>query len=112
MKPIKTLLPFSRWLLRILVLLWVILRNLEVIQGMNLENQHFYIALALVIFSILLFAGGFSSKPGLTVISALFLTLIFIYKIYLGFVPQVNEQQVISFVFLSISIYFMSSANK
>jgi len=38
--------------------------------------------------------------------------LIFIYKIYLGFVPQVNEQQVISFVFLSISIYFMSSANK
>ncbi|HLO92370.1 MAG TPA: hypothetical protein VK172_14490 [Lentimicrobium sp.] len=112
MKPIKTLLPFSRWLLRILMLGWLLMHNIQVVQGMDVHNQPFYIALGFILFGALLFAGGFSSKPGLTVISAIFLTLLFIYKIYLSFVPQVTEGQLISFVFLSIAIYFMSSANK
>lgn len=112
MKPIKTLLPFSRWLLRILVLVWVIMQYVKVIQGLDVQHQHFYIALGFVLFALLLFAGGFSSKPGLTVISAIFLTLLFTYRIYINFVPAVTEAQIISFVFLSISIYFLSSANK
>lgn len=112
MKPIKTLLPFSRWMLRILVLAWLIMHNVSTIQGLDVHNPNFYIALGFVLFGLLLFAGGFSSKPGLTVISAIFLALLFIYKIYLNFIPEVTESQVISFMFLSISIYFLSSANK
>ncbi len=112
MKPIKALLPFSRWLLRICVLAWVILQNMKTLQTLDVHSQGFYISLAFIVFAILLFAGGFSSKPGLTVISAIFLTLLFIYKIYLGFAPVVTETVVVSFVFLAVSIYFMSSANK
>ncbi len=112
MKPIKTLLPFSRWLMRICLLAWVILRNIETVQTMDVKSPDFYVALGLMLFAILLFAGGFSSKPGLTVISAIFLTLLFIYKIYMGFSPVVSETIIVSFTFLSVSIYFLSSANK
>lgn len=112
MKPIKTLLPFSRWLLRILTLAWLLMQNIQVVQGMDIHSPAFYVALGFILFGALLFAGGFSSKPGLTVVSAIFLTLLFIYSIYLHFVPQVTESQLFSFVFLSIAIYFMSSANK
>lgn len=112
MKPVKTFLPFARWLLRILMPAWILINYIGIIRGMDIHNLNFYIALAFVLFGLLLFAGGFSSKPGLTVISAIFLTLLFIYRIYLNFIPEVTETQIISFVFLSISIYFMSSANK
>lgn len=94
------------------MLTWVIMQYVSVIQGMDVHHEHFYIALGFLLFALLLFAGGFSSKPGLTVISAIFLTLLFIYRIYINFIPAVTEAQVISFVFLSISVYFMSSANK
>lgn len=99
-------------MLRILVLAWLIMHNVSTIQGLDVHNLNFYIALGFVFFGLLLFAGGFSSKPGLTVISAIFLSLLFIYKIYLNFIPSVTENQVISFVLLSVSIYFLSSANK
>lgn len=112
MKPVKAFLPFSRWMLRILVLIWLIMQNIKTIQGLNVHDPAFYIALGFVLFGLLLFAGGFSSKPGLTVISSIFLVLLFTYSIYLHFVPSLLESQVISFVFLSIAIYFMSSANK
>lgn len=79
---------------------------------MDYHNVGFYIALAFVLFGVLLFAGGFSNKPTLTVISAIFLSLLFIYQIYTGFVPQVTQPQILSVFFLSVSIYFMSSANK
>lgn len=112
MKPVKTLLPFSRWMLRIIVLIWLIMKYTGTIQGLNVHDQNFFLALGFVLFGLLLLAGGFSSKPGLTVVAAIFLTLLFIYKIYLNFVPQVTEAQVISFLFLSVSVYFMSSPNK
>lgn len=112
MKPVKAFLPFSRWMLRVLVLVWLIMQYVRTIQGLNVHDPNFYIALGFVLFGLLLFAGGFSSKPGLTVISAIFLTLLHIYSIYLHFVPALTESQVISFVFLSIALYFMSSANK
>lgn len=112
MKPIKAMLPLSRWLLRIAVLAWIIMRNIESIQSLNIQSPDFYISLAFLVFGILLFAGGFSSKPGLTVISAIFLTILFIYRIYTEFVPNVTEAQLIKFTFLSVAVYFMSSANK
>ncbi len=112
MKPIKTLLPFSRWMLRLVVLGWLIMHHASTIQTLNLQSQVFYIALAFVLSGVLLFAGGFSSKPGLTVVAAIFLTILFAYKLYVNFTPAVTESQIITMLFLSISIYFMSSANK
>lgn len=112
MKPIKTLLPLSRWMLRITMLAYLILHNASTIQTLDIKSQAFFVALAFVLFGLLLFAGGFTNSSSLTVVSAIFLSLLFIYHIYIHFVPQVTNVQIISLLLLSISVYFMSSANK
>lgn len=112
MKPVKSLLPASRWLLRISLLTYLVLQHGKTILNLQYETQPFYIALAFVLFGVLLFAGGFTSKPSLTVVSALLLSLLFAYYIYLGFIPQVTLPQVLNVMLLSVTLYFMSSANK
>lgn len=112
MKPVKSLLPASRWLLRITMLAYLVLLHGETILALQYETHPFYIALAFVLFGVLLFAGGFTSKPSLTVVSGLLLTLLFAYYLYYGFVPKVTLPQVLNLMLLSVSLYFMSSANK
>ncbi|PKO99579.1 MAG: hypothetical protein CVU14_07875 [Bacteroidetes bacterium HGW-Bacteroidetes-9] len=112
MKPVKSLLPASRWLLRITLLAYLVLLHGKTILALQYETQPFYIALAFVLFGVLLFAGGFTSKPSLTVVSGLLLTLLFAYYLYYGFVPQVTLPQVLNLLLLSVSLYFMSSPNK
>jgi uncharacterized membrane protein len=112
MKPVKSLLPASRWLLRISLLTYLVLQHGKTILDLQYETQAFYIGLAFVLFGVLLFAGGFTSRPSLTVVSALLLSLLFAYYIYLGFVPQVTITQVLNVMLLSVTLYFMSSANK
>jgi len=112
MKPVKSLLPASRWLLRITMLTYLVLLHGKTILAMQYQTQPFYIALAFVVFGILLFAGGFTSKPSLTVVSALLLSLLFAYFLYLGFIPQLTLSQVLNLLLLSVCLYFMSSANR
>ncbi|MBW6491606.1 MAG: hypothetical protein K0B15_10500 [Lentimicrobium sp.] len=112
MKPVKSLLPASRWLLRISLLTYLVLQYGKTILNLQYETQTFYIALAFVLFAVLLFAGGFTSKPSLTVISAMLMSLLFIYTLYLGFVPEINFDQVLKLLLLSVCLYFISTGNK
>lgn len=112
MKPVKSLLPASKWLLRIALLAWLVLQHGQTFLAMNYQTQGFYLALAFVLFGVLLFAGGFTSKPSLTVVSGLLLSLLFAYTIYLGFVPRVTAVQVTHLLLLSVCLYFMASGNK
>ena len=112
MKPVKSLIPASRWLLRISLLAYLLLAHGKTLLALQYETQPFYIALAFILFGILLFAGGFTSKPSLTVVSALLLSLLFIYYLYLGFVPKVTMPQVLNLLLLSVCLNFMASGNK
>lgn len=112
MKPVKSLLPAARWLLRITLPAYLILMHGKTVVAMQYESQPFFVALAFVVFGILLFAGGFTSKPGLTVVSALLLSLLLVYHLYLNFEPSITISQVLSLMLLSVSLYFMSSAPK
>lgn len=112
MKPVKSLLPAARWLLRITLPAYLMLIHGKTILAMQYESQPFFVALAFVVFGILLFAGGFTSKPGLTVVSALLLSLLLVYHLYLNFEPSITISQVLSLMLLSVSLYFMSSAPK
>ncbi|MFH1120604.1 MAG: hypothetical protein V1775_12345 [Bacteroidota bacterium] len=112
MKPLKSLLPAARWLLRLTLLAYFVLQHGNTILSMQYETRPFYIALAFVLFTVLLFAGGFASKPALTVVSALLLSLLLLYFLYLGFEPRVTSIQVLNLLLLSVSLYFVSSANK
>lgn len=112
MKPVKSLLQLSKWLLRITLLTWLVIQHGQTILALQYQTQSFYIALAFVLFGTLLFAGGFTSKPSLTVISAMLLVLLFAYSLYLGFVPAVTSGQVLNLLLLSVSMYFMAAGNK
>ncbi len=85
MKPVKALLPVSRWILRITILACLLMLHGKTILALQYETQPFYISLAFVLFGVLLFAGGFTSKPSLTVVSALLLSLLF-YLLYLSWI--------------------------
>ncbi len=112
MKPVKSLLPASKWLMRIALLAWLVLQHGNTLLALQYKTQPFYLALAFVLFGILLFAGGFVKKPSLTVISALLLSLLFLYIIYLGFEPRVTSAQMLNLLFLAVCVNFMASGNK
>lgn len=112
MKPVKSLIPASRWLLRVSMLAYLLLEHGKTLLALQYQTQPFYIALAFILFGILLFAGGFTSKPSLTVVSALLLSLLFIYYLYLGFVPKVTMPQVLNLLLLSVCLNFIASGNK
>ena len=63
MKPVKSLLPASRWLLRISLLTYLVLQHGKTILNLQYETQTFYIALAFVLFGVLIFSVCFSSNP-------------------------------------------------
>lgn len=112
MKPVKALLPVSKWLLRIAILAYAVLQYGPTILNLQYQTQPFFIAVAFVLFAVLLFAGGFTSKPSLTVVSALLLSLLIIYLIYLGFIPQITISQIIQLLMVSVCLYFVSTGNK
>lgn len=112
MKPVKSFIPASRWLLRISLLAYLLLQHGNTLLALQYQTQPFYIALAFILFGILLFAGGFTSKPSLTVVSALLLSVLFIYYLYLGFVPKVTLSQVLNLLLLAVCLNFMASGNK
>lgn len=112
MKPVKSLLPASRWLLRLSLLAYLILQHGKTILALQYQTQPFYIALAFVLFGLLLFAGGFTSKASLTVVSALLLSLLFAYYLYFNFEPTLTSSQVLNLLLFSVSLYFVSSASR
>lgn len=112
MKPVKSLLPFSRWLLRISLLLYMVLQHGHTFKAMQVDSQSFFIATAFLLLSVLVFAGGFMSKSSLTVVSALLLSLLTVYYIYLGFKPVLDTRQVLNLLVLSVSLVLMTSPDK
>jgi hypothetical protein len=76
MKPVKSLIPVAEWLMRSGLLLFAVLYYLEIIEVKNFKSVMFYVSLGFILFSFLLFVGGFLRKTSLTVISALILILL------------------------------------
>lgn len=73
MKPAKGLYPFASWMLRISMILVAYVLFFETLSHPDFKSVQFFIALGFVLFSVLLFIGGFMTKPDMTVISAIFL---------------------------------------
>ncbi len=82
MKPIKGILPFAMWLLRLSVLLFAFAYFFPEVKGLSFSGLHYFIALAYVVFAVLLFVGGFTSKHTLTVFSGLMIFAISAYKLF------------------------------
>lgn len=109
MKPIKSLLPLSIWLMRIGLLLFAYTQYFDTIKDFNYESLNFYIALLFGIFSAIIFITGFVSKPTLTVVSGLVLAVISIYNLVKLFDSGITSSLSIFILITGISIYFLSN---
>ncbi len=109
MKPIKSLLPLSIWLMRIGLLMFAYTQYFETIKDFNYESLTFYIALLFCIFSVLIFITGFIEKPTITVISGLVLAIISIYNLVKLFEGGVSQTMSIFILISGVAFYFLAN---
>lgn len=112
MKPAKGLYPFAAWLIRLTMLLfaWVVYK--PVVETLDFSEPTFYIAAIFSLFSILLFVGGFLTKPAMTVISAFFLFGISVYEMVVNFSDEPGPVMVLYFLSAGSMLLIFSSGNK
>jgi len=112
MKPVKVLFPLATWLMRFAVVFFVLITYWEPMTAFNLKSVMFYISSVYVIFSILLFVGGFLAKNSLTVISSLLLILVTGYHAFINLGAKLDHNFAVYVVLGSIFVYFFTAGNK
>ncbi len=106
MKPLKSALSVSIWLMRLSFLFLIIVTFGEETIAFEYRNKEFYLATAYVLFSILIFLGGFTDKPTLTVISGLLTTLLSIYVLVIQWFNGFNPSLATIFLICTIGFFF------
>ncbi len=111
MKPLNTFSGIAKWVLRIAILMVVFTKYYDTFMLFNLNSLAFYVSAIFIVFGVLLFIGGFLSKPNLTVISALFLLLAFVYMSVISF-DGITEQFAINVLGGAVALLFLADGNK
>ncbi len=112
MQPFKSGQAVALWLLRITLVLYLFLDNIYSLRQISFESIRFYVSFGFVIFAVLLLVGGFLSKPGLTVLSGLFIFLLSAYQLFVSFGGKVDVSLVMFLFPLSIGFFFLCQGNK
>lgn len=112
MKPLKFLSPVAEWLMRSGVMLFVIFYYVKVIKVMNLSSVMFWVSFGFLIFSVLLFTGGILRKTPLTVVSALVLTLLTGYQVFVHINSGIDYTFAFFVIIGSVFIHFLARGNE
>ena len=112
MKPLKSLLQFATWLMRLSVAFFVMLNFLHTLKLLEFKSIQFYIALVFSLFSVLLIIGGFLSKPALTVFSGIMLFFASVYEIVILSSAGVTVELGMYAVIATTALYFVAAGNK
>jgi len=110
MEPVKSFLPIAKWMLRLALALLIYIRYMDLVLGFSFDSAAYFIAAGLVIFGVLLVAGGFTKKSDLTVVSGL---LIFLLALIMVFIDNFSVNRLIThFPVAAMGFYFMARGNK
>jgi len=109
MKPIKGLLQLSNWLMRSAIVFFVFVAFIDTLKTFDFKSIQFYLALAFIIFGVLLFIGGFLGKTGLTVFSGLMLFFAAVFEIITLSSSGILAEVAIYSVIAASSLYFASA---
>lgn len=112
MKPAKAFYPFAAWLVRLSMLLFTYVFFFETIRACDYKTVEFFIASAFALFSVLVFVGGFLSKPAMTVVSAFFLCGLCIYQLIVHFSEKPDATTVVYMLGISAMLVLFSVGNK
>lgn len=110
MEPMKSLMPIAKWLLRIAVALVVYSKFLGTVLSFSFKGSAYYVALLMVVFTILLLVGGFLKKSSVTVVSGLTILVVSLILMFSGGITI--ETIAANFITAAIGFYFMASGNK
>lgn len=120
MKPLTSLVPFAKWLLRIsfAAFAYIVYFN-DAIDFSGYFAQVNIIAAIVVILAVLLLAGGLLNKPSLTVISGLLILILFVFLMFSPGSSLFAESEadplkniLEKIIPASIGFYFMARGNK
>ncbi|MCB2196181.1 MAG: hypothetical protein KQH79_09985 [Bacteroidetes bacterium] len=112
MRPSKRLFPLANWIMRFAIVLFVLLTYWKSFSAFNFQSVMFYVSAIYVVFSILLFVGGFLRKDSLTVLSSLLLILVTGYHAFLNLESKLDHNFAVYVVLGSIFVYFFTTGNK
>ena len=112
MRPFKGLFPLATWLMRFAVVFFVLTTYLKTFTLFNFSSVMFYVSALFLIFSVLLFIGGFLHKGSLTVFSSLILILVTGYHAFLNLESKLDHNFAVFVVLGSIFVYFFTTGNK
>jgi len=112
MKPFKAGLPAANWLLRISLLIFLVLRYYDDFISINVTSISYFISAIYVIFSGLLFVGGFFLNPTLTVISGFLIFIVSVYNIVISLRGIISFDVIIVYLLpAAIGFYFFARGN-
>ncbi|MCB8964411.1 MAG: hypothetical protein H6536_05145 [Bacteroidales bacterium] len=111
MKPFKSALPFATWLIRIFFAAYIFIGNIKGVNPINFESLNFYLSLALLILSVLLVVGGFTSGQSITVVSAILIGLILLYRFVIPTPDLISESTFRQMLLISVSFFFVCRGN-
>lgn len=111
MRPWKNFTGLASWLLRITVLLMLISLFIEVIMGLNFQSLPFLMAAGFALSGTFLFIGGFFSRHGVTMLSALALFILSGLHAFWAF-DGLNDSFARFAMLGAVSMYFLANGNK
>jgi uncharacterized membrane protein HdeD (DUF308 family) len=111
MKPLKNGLSFANWLFRIGLLVMLLTLFVSRLSNFTPGEKEFYIALAFVASGLLLFIGGFMSKPNITIISGSVIVGLSVFKIISLYAGAFNPLMASFLIILSVGFYFICTGN-
>lgn len=106
MKPIKSALGISVWLLRLSFLMLILVTFGEELLAFEYRNKEFIVASLYVVLTIFIFLGGFSSKSTLTVVPGLLICLLSIYSIVQQAMSGFNASLATLFLICTLGFFF------
>ncbi|MPM35280.1 hypothetical protein SDC9_81870 [bioreactor metagenome] len=112
MRPAKAFYPFAAWLIRLSMLLLTYVFFFETMRAIDFSSVDFYIASAYALFSVLIFVGGFMSKPAMTVVSAFFLSGLSVYELIVSFSEKPDATTAVFMLSVSAALVLFSVGNK
>jgi hypothetical protein len=112
MRPFKSGKGFAIWLLRIALIVMVYVLYANTVSSLAFKSPSFLIAGFILLFSILIVAGGLLNKTGLTVISGLLVFLLSGYKMFVSFNGTLDYFVISQFVPVSLGFFFFTHGNE
>lgn len=115
MKPISAALPIANWIFRGSILIFLILTYYEKIIVVNFRSYADVMYFVYVLSGLMLFIGGFLSKPTLSIISGVIMVLCTLYFMVLKFPVDFTRHHFHGYLIflwpLAVGLYFTGSDN-